>query len=228
MTTLAVIPARGGSRRIPRKNIRILDGLPLIAYTIRAALESGVFDRVIVSTDDQEIADISASHGAEIPFLRDSNLADDKTVASQVTVDLINRLGKDFSAVAQLMPNCPFRDSEDVRRSFAQFDGHSASTQLSVTSYGWLNPWWAHRMKAESPLKPLFREALITRSQDLDQLVCPSGAIWWGRPAVLQEHKTFYAPGYAGFELPWDRALDIDDEEDWRMAEAVILMKNRT
>lgn len=228
MTIIAVIPARGGSRRLPRKNIRVLDGTPLIAFSIRAAVDSAVFDRVIVSTDDAEIAAIARDYGAEIPFLRDSQLADDFSPVSHVTIDALDRLQEECTAVAQLMPNCPFRTAADVRSSFVQFTEGTAGTQLSVTSYGWLNPWWAQEVHADSQLLPLFPTALVSRSQDLQKLVCPSGAIWWARPQILREHRTFYAPGYSGFELPWDRALDIDDEADWQMAEAVVLMKHRT
>ncbi len=224
MKTLAVIPARGGSKRLPRKNIRDLGGLPLIAYTLRAALESELFSRLVVSTDDIEIADIAKSFGAEIPFMRDS-LADDHSPVSLVTLDALKRLNEPFDAVAQLMPNCPFRTAEDVKGSFEQFKKSDADTQLSVTRYGWLNPWWA--MKLKDRLEPLFPEALKTRSQDLDPLFCPTGAIWWAKPEALKTHKTFYAPNYGGFELSWDHALDIDDADDWKMAEALLILREQ-
>ena len=224
MKLLAVIPARGGSKRLPRKNIRPLGGVPLIAYTIRAALDAELFTRVIVSTDDAEIAEIAQSFGADIPFMRDT-LADDHSPVSLVTLDALERLGEPFDAVAQLMPNCPFRTASDVRTSFEHFTHSEIETQLSVTRYGWLNPWWA--MKLETRLEPLFPEALKTRSQDLATLYCPTGAIWWARPPALKEHKTFYAPNYGGFELAWDHALDIDDEDDWKMAEALQILRER-
>lgn len=227
MTTVAIIPARGGSKRLPRKNIRILDGQPLIAYTIHAALESGCFDRVCVSTDDEEIAEISRAHGAEIPFVRDASLADDVSPVSQVIIDALQRIGGQTNVVAQLMPNCPFRNSDDIAGGFEAFNRGTAGTQLSVTSYGWLYPWWAHRQGDDGALVPLFPKALVTRSQDLERLLCPTGAIWWAKTDVLLKHGTFYAPGYSGFEIPWDRALDIDDEDDWKMAEALIQLKSR-
>jgi N-acylneuraminate cytidylyltransferase len=123
------------------------------------------------------------------------------------------------------MPNCPFRTAEDIKGSFARFQNSDADTQLSVTRFGWLNPWWA--MKLGTRLEPLFPEALKTRSQDLQTLFCPTGAVWWAKPEALKQHKTFYAANYGGYELSWDHALDIDDEDDWKMAEAVLLLRER-
>src|ERR1700679_3365321 len=120
---IAIIPARGGSKRIPGKNIKSLAGKPIIAYTIDAACESGLFERVVVSTDSNEIAEIARRYGAETPFLRENDLADDFTPVSSVTVDALLRLDPDntkFESVAQLMPNCPLRTVEDVTSSHEQ------------------------------------------------------------------------------------------------------------
>jgi CTP:molybdopterin cytidylyltransferase MocA len=121
---LAVIPARGGSKRVPRKNVRELAGRPLIAYTVEAALDSGVFARVVVSTDDEEIARIGRACGAEAPFLRAASLSDDVTPVSAATADALGRLdpyGTVFADVAQLMANCPLRTAEDIRASHVAF-----------------------------------------------------------------------------------------------------------
>ncbi len=224
MSSVAVIPARGGSKRIPRKNIKLLGELPLLVYTLKAALEADCFEQVIVSTDDAEIADIAEQQGASI-FLRAAALADDYTPVSLVTLNVLEQLNDAYDCVAQLMPNCPFRNSEDIKASFKQFKESQTDSQLSVTRYGWLNPWWAHKYNNET-LEPLFKDALLTRSQDLAELVCPSGAIWWAKTAVLKTYKTFYAPSYAGFVLPWERALDIDDESDWKLAQALLMMQD--
>jgi N-acylneuraminate cytidylyltransferase len=223
---LAVIPARGGSKRIPRKNIRLLAGKPLLAYTVEAALLSGVFTRVVVSTDDKEIAAIAKTYGAEVPFLRDAHLADDQTHVSLVTLKVLEQLDPTdtFMHVCQLMPNCPFRTAEDIQDSFRHFLATGAETQLSVTRYGWLNPWWAFQMP-EARLEPLFPEALKQRSQDLPALYCPSGAIWWATAEALRRYQTFHSESRTGFELSWQHALDIDDEEDWAMAEVLVRTK---
>jgi pseudaminic acid cytidylyltransferase len=222
---IAVIPARGGSKRIPGKNIRALAGKPIIAYTIAAACESGLFERVVVSTDSQEIAEVARQYNAEVPFLRDGSLADDFTPVSAVTADALVRIdpaGDKFGLVAQLMPNCPLRTAQDVRDSFRQFESTAADSQISIVRYGWQNPWWAMRRNARQELEPVFKEQMTARSQDLPELFCPTGAIWWARSAALRRTKTFHLENKTGWEIPWQRGIDIDTFEDWEMAEALI------
>jgi pseudaminic acid cytidylyltransferase len=226
---LAVIPARGGSKRIPRKNIKLLRGKPMIAYTIEAALQSDVFEKVIVSTDDAEIAEVSKHYGAEIPFVREATLADDHTPASLVTLDALERLeadGSKYTYVSQLMPNCPLRTAEDIQKSFEQLKQTNADTQLSVNRFGWLNPWWAFKME-QNKLEPLFPEAFKTRSQDLATLYALTGALWWAKTDVLRRENTFHTNTRTGFELSWQHALDIDDDDDWQMAEVLLELSKR-
>jgi pseudaminic acid cytidylyltransferase len=224
INNLAVIPCRGGSKRVPGKNIRLLRGKPLIAYAIEAARQSGIFSSVVVSTDSEEIAAIAATYGAEVPFMRDAHLADDFAPVSAVTVDALKNVdpsGVRFDNVAQLMANCPLRTAEDVRNSYEQFIAGKADTQISVTEYGWLNPWWAMTSDEHNVLSPVFKERMGVRSQDLPRLVCPTGAIWWAKSEALRDYGTFYAPNYTGWAMPWERAVDIDTEEDWKMAEVL-------
>lgn len=223
--TLAVIPARGGSKRIPGKNVRSLLGKPAIAYSVEAALESGLFKDVIVSTDSEEIAEIARHHGAGIPFMRAPELADDHTPVSLVTLDVVDRLdprGQRYSCVAQLMPNCPLRTSDDVRASYQQFVETDAETQLSLTRYGWQNPWWAVQRDKDYALQPLFKQEITARSQDLPTLFCATGAIWWAQCAALRRERTFHMSGRTGWEIPWQRGIDIDTEDDWQMAEVLL------
>ena len=229
---LAVIPARGGSKRVPGKNVRLLRGQPLIAYTIEAALESNLFALVAVSTDSPEIAEIARVHGAEVPFLREPALADDITPVSAATVDALERLapravttqGTAYSCVCQLMPNCPLRTGADIIASHRQFVESGAEVQLSVVRYGWQNPWWAMRRTADLTLEPLFPEQMTQRSQDLPEVFCPTGAVWWAKVEVLRTHGTFHIPAKTGWEIPWVRGLDIDTEDDWLLAEALVRM----
>lgn len=224
MTNLAVIPARGGSKRILKKNIKILKNKALIVYTIEAALESGLFSRVVVSTDDSEIAKIAKQSGAELPFIREAYLADDHSPVSIVSLDALNRLDPEcniYDNIAQLMPNCPLRNAIDIKNSYEYFLQTKSSSQLSVTKYGWLNPWWAFKKDNEN-LEALFPETLKKRSQDLPDLVCPTGAIWWAKAASLRQAKTFYTDDKTGFEMPWHRAIDIDDYDDWKMTEVLM------
>ncbi len=221
---IAIIPARGGSKRIPGKNVKHLAGEPIIAYTIAAARESGLFERVVVSTDNQEIAQVALKCGAEVPFLRDEELANDVTPVSSATVDALLRLdpsGDEFASVAQLMANCPLRTAADVSDSYRQFQTTGAGSQISVVRYGWQNPWWAMRQNERHELEPIFKDQIKMNSQDLPNLFCPTGAIWWARTEVLRRTKTFHVDQRTGWEIPWQRGIDIDTYEDWAMAEVL-------
>lgn len=225
---VAIIPARGGSRRVPRKNVRPMHGRPLISYTIEAAVGSGLFSRVICSTDSSEIATTAREAGAEVPFLRDESLADDVTPVSAATADMLRRInagGSRYEAVCQLMPNCPLRDAQDIRASHAQFRATGTAAQISVIRYGWQNPWWAMRRDPDFGLDPLFPEALQSRSQDLPELFCPTGAIWWARADALLRELTFHMPGRTGWEIGWQHGMDIDTEEDWQMAAVLMQLE---
>ena len=128
------------------------------------------------------------------------------------------------------MPNCPLRDAVDIQKSFEQFRNNDADTQLSINRFGWLNPWWAFKMESSgvknpNALEPLFPEAFKTRSQDLATLYALTGALWWAKADILRKEKTFHTNTRTGFELSWQHALDIDDEEDWKMAEVLLAMQ---
>lgn len=225
---IAVIPARAGSKRVVNKNIREMCGRPLIAYTIEAAKKCGLFSRIIVSTDSKEIATISEEYGAETPFLREKNLADDYCPVSLVTLDAIVKLedsADQYENVCQLMANCPLRDDIDILNSYQQFSEARAGAQISVTKFGWFSPWWAMECDANNKLIPLFEEQLSKRSQDLPELYCPTGAIWWARINTLREERTFHCTSKTGWIIPWEKSIDIDTEDDWKMAE--ILMQNK-
>lgn len=221
---IAIIPARGGSKRIPQKNIIDFFGKPLIAWTIEAALQSGCFDRVLVSTDDAAIAELAKSLGADCPFLR-NNAADDYSPVSLATLAALNQAEEywdvTFDLVTQLMPNCPLRNANDIKASLIHFNEHATNFQISCFSYGWINPWWAVKIGESKQPTPLFPESLNKRSQDLDKLYCPTGAIWIGRSSSLKESQTFYGPNHIFCSLPWTSAVDIDELDDLQMAKAV-------
>jgi N-acylneuraminate cytidylyltransferase len=225
---LAVIPARGGSKRLPKKNLRELGGKPLLAHSIVAAQESGLFERIVVSTDSPEIAAAAARYGAEVPFLREAQLADDVTSVSEVTLDVLRRIdpaGGTYTHVCQLMANCPLRTGCDIRSSYEQFVRSGAGAQISVVRFGWQNPWWALRRAEHFVLEPLFEDALTQRSQDLPPLYCPTGAVWWAEAETLRRHRTYHIPGRTGWEMPWDHGVDIDTEEDWLVADVLFRLQ---
>ena len=219
--TIAIIPARGGSRRLPHKNIMPFEGKPLIAWTIEAARESGLLDRILVSTDNPEIAAVAREYGVEVPFLRDS-CADDHSPVSEATLRALDQteqqLGETYDIVVQLMANCPLRGADDIRRAHNNFVEQDASFQISCFKFGWMNPWWAVRLDEQSRPEPLFPDARQQRSQDLDPLYCPTGAIWIARVESLRHAGTFYGPSHIFFPMDWRSAMDIDDMDDFNMA----------
>ena len=176
------------------------------------------------STDAEEIAAVARECGASVPFLRDATLADDQIHVSAVTLDALDRVdpGVRVQGVAQLLANCPLRTAEDVISSFEQFERTGALSQISVTQFGWQNPWWASELTPAGAMAPIFPERMTSRSQDLPALFCPTGAIWWARPEVLRRTGTFHVPGRTGWVIPWQRAVDIDTEDDWQMAEQLL------
>lgn len=225
---VAIIPARGGSKRLPNKNIIDFMGKPLIAHTIEAALKSDLFDRVMVSTDSEVIAKIAREYGATVPFLRDQYAGEHATVSEAIVYSLqqlFEKKQEKYDLVFQLMPNCPLRDANDLIHAYQHFMEHKLAFQISVFEYGWMNPWWAISVSGGQP-HMLFAEALKKRSQDLEKLYCPTGAIWVAKTIDLLRHKNFYGPGYGICVLDWQSAVDIDEAADLEMAKAVYLLKH--
>lgn len=225
---IAIILARGGSKRLPRKNVLDFFGKPMLAWSIDAALASQCFDRVLVSTDDPEIADIAICHGAEAPFLRDA-AADDKSSSSEATLIALAQAERhwdeSYDVVSQLMANCPLRTAADIRSSIDHFAHVRAPVQISCFRFGWMNPWWAARLDAGGRPDYLFPEARTARSQDLPPLYCPSGALWVAQRDALLSSRSFYTAGHVLHPLDWMSAMDIDDEDDLAMARACFVMR---
>jgi N-acylneuraminate cytidylyltransferase len=225
---IAIIPARGGSTRLPRKNILDFFGKPMIAWTIEAALDSGLFKRVIVSTESEEVAAAARAHGAEVPFLRRTAF-DDQTPVGDATIDTLRQceshLGETYEMVAQLFAVCPIRDQTDIRESVEVFERSGSQFQISCFRYSGGNPWWAMRLDDKRRATALFPEALEQRSQDLPPLYCPTGAIWLARLPALFEAGTFYGPDCRFEPISWQSAIDIDDADDVALAKAVFLLK---
>jgi CMP-N-acetylneuraminic acid synthetase len=230
MKTIAIIPARGGSKRIPHKNIMTFMDKPLIAWTIEAAKESCVFDRIVVSTDDIEIAKVAASLGIDIPFLR-QEANDDLTPVSAATIAAIKQAqdywNEEYDVVIQLMANCPIRGGKEIAQSYDHFINSKANYQLSCFKFGWMNPWWATKLNENLIPEFIFPDALKKRSQDLPDLFCPTGAIWIARTKQLLEDKTFYGQGHTFYAIDWKAAVDIDNYEDVEFAEAVFNVSHK-
>ena len=220
---IAIIPARGNSQRIKKKNIVEFKKKPLIYWTIKAAIESNVFSRIIVSTDNKEIAKISRNFGAEVPFLRDkyNDSYTSSSIASLYALKQAEEFYKTkFEITCQLMPTCPLRSANDIRNAFDSYSKNKRDFQISVVKFNWLNPWWALKLDSYGNTEQLFPNKLMNRSQDLPNLFCPTGAIWIANSSLLKESKTFYGNGYKIEPLQnWFHGIDIDNFEDLKMAE---------
>lgn len=217
---LAVIPARGGSKRIPRKNIREFCGRPIIAWSIEAALQSGCFDRVVVSTDDEQIAAAARGCGAEVPFLRPAALADDHAGTLAVMRHAVETLAVDRQAgrVCCIYATAPFLLAADLRRGLETLERSGADYAFSVTSFPFPIQR-ALRMTPQGRVEMFDPAHFATRSQDLEEAWHDAGQFYWGRAAAWLDAAPLFGHGAAPVILPRHRVQDIDTPEDWLRAE---------
>lgn len=219
--SIAVIPARGGSKRIPRKNIKDFCGKPMIAWSIEAAKASGLFDHIIVSTDDAEIAAVAKQWGAEVPFMRPAELSSDYAGTTEViahaTQWALNQ-GWPVTAVCCIYATAPFIQLEDLRRGLSALESGDWDYALLVTDYA--SPIFrSFKQTAEGGVEMLFPEYFATRSQDLPTALHDAGQFCWGRPSAWIEGKRVFDLGSVPIVIPRWRVQDIDTEEDWLRAE---------
>jgi pseudaminic acid cytidylyltransferase len=220
---IAVIPARGGSKRIPRKNIREFCGKSMIAWSIDAAQDSGLFERIIVSTDDHEIADIARVYGAEVPFMRPAELADDHTGTTQVIAHATRWLmdkGWLPEAVCCLYATAPFVRVEDLRQGLDLLKSGDWAFTFSATEYAApvFRSFYSH---PEGGVEMLFPEHFTSRSQDLPLALHDAGQFYWGFPDSWLKEKRLFDRHSCPLIIPRWRVQDIDTEDDWKRAEII-------
>lgn len=218
---LAVIPARGGSKRIPRKNIKAFCGKPMIAWSIEAALQSGCFDSVIVSTDDAEIADVARQWGASVPFVRPASLSDDFTGTIPVVrhaIEWFEQHGHMPDQVCCIYATAPFVEVADIRQGLDVLMANDCSYALSVTSYPFPIQR-AIRITKSGRVEMFHLEHFNTRSQDLEEAWHDAGQFYWGRVRAWRESPVIFTSNAIPIKLPRHRVQDIDTEEDWLRAE---------
>ncbi len=218
---LAVIPARGGSKRIPRKNIKLFCGKPMMAWSIAAAIESGCFDQIIVSTDDPEIADVARGYSAQVPFMRPKDLSGDHTATIPVIAHAIEWIQRNVGPVDYaccLYATAPFVSAHDLRRGLRTLIDSGADYAFSVTSYPFPIQR-AIRIGADSRVEMFQPEHFSTRSQDLEDAFHDAGQFYWGRASAWSLAKPLFSPHSAPVILPRYRVQDIDTPEDWGRAE---------
>ncbi len=218
---ICLIPARGGSKRIPRKNIRSFCGKPMIAWSIKAAQDSGAFDQILVSTDDLEIAEVARFHGAEVPFHRPDHLADDQASTQDVinhALDWVSEQGKNCEALCCLYATAPFVQPEDLRLSKQRLeDSRPGTVVFAATSFPFPIQRAIHL--DEQGYSAMFQpDCFSTRSQDLVEAYHDAGQFYWAKPQTWAEVTNLFE-GMRPLILPRWRVQDIDTEEDWQSAE---------
>lgn len=217
---LAVIPARGGSKGLPGKNIKVLAGKPLIAWTIEAALSTAELDRVIVSSDDPDILETAVACGAEAPFVRPRELAGDDTPGIAPVLHALDALPEIYDYVALLQPTSPLRTAGDIRAALELCLERSAPACVSVCEPRH-KPWWMFGLDAQGRLSPLFSE-VPARRQDMPAVYALNGAVYVARVAWLRQTRAFVGPETAAYCMPPERSLDIDSAFDFRLAESLL------
>ena len=224
---LAIITARGGSKGLPGKNIKTLDGKPLIAWTIDAAKHSKYIDQVILSSDDADIIAVAEEYGCEIPFVRPAYLATDKIPTEPVIVhalDTLKEQGRDYDWVMLLQPTTPFRTSEDIDACLKQCFSEEKNSIVSVTSAKLI--YWTFTLNETENLTPVLPGGVGTRRQDLPKTYCLNGAIYFARVSTFREQGTFIGANTGAYLMSEERSLDIDTPLDWTIAE--VLTKSDT
>jgi pseudaminic acid cytidylyltransferase len=223
MSAIAIIPARGGSQRIPRKNIKLFNGEPMIAHSIRVALASGVFDRVIVSTDDQEIADVARASGAEVPFMRPADLADAHTGTAAVIQHALQcvsgTFGQSFEYACCIYATAPLLQARFLRQGFEALEAApEKSYAFSVCSFGF-PVQRALLVDGDGCVNAMYPEYRSVRSQDLPVAYQDAGQFYWGRSDAWLRGDTVFSALSLPVILPRHLVQDIDSPEDWLRAE---------
>lgn len=217
---VAIIPARGGSKRIPRKNIKPFAGLPIIAYSIKAAQSSQLFDRIIVTTDDEEIADVARSFGAEIPFIRPKELSDDHTATIPVIAHAVQTLQKQsvIHAACCIYATAPFIRSQDIVTAYNALITQNKHYAFPVTTFPFPIFRGVKRDDAGN-IEMFWPQHFATRSQDLEEAYHDVGQFYWGTPDAWLEGKPIFSEAATTIVLPRHLVQDIDTPEDWHRAE---------
>lgn len=219
--TVAIIPARGGSKRIPNKNIRSFAGQPMISYSIRAAQDSGLFDRILVSTDSDDIAATAKTYGADVPFMRPAELSDDHTATAPVLTHALRWLGENDTPATHaccIYATAPFVRAQDIIQGLSTLQNSNAATVFTVTSFAF-PIFRALEIKPNGTLAMVWPEHRLTRSQDLPEAYHDAGQFYWLDVARFLEKPELYSADSRPVILPRYLVQDIDTPEDWETAE---------
>jgi N-acylneuraminate cytidylyltransferase len=221
MNSLCLIPARGGSKRIPRKNVKLFAGLPMIAHSLRAAREAGVFDRIVVSTDCAEIASVARAHGAEVPFLRPAALSDDLAGTDAViqhALDWFAGQGVTVQRFCCIYATAPFLQAAYIRRGLDLLRERKAATAFAVTHYP-ATIFRALRVNVQGRVEMFWPENFTKRSQDLPEAYHDAGQFYWGETEKYRMEGRLFSSNSVPVLIPRHLVQDIDTPEDWETAE---------
>jgi CMP-N-acetylneuraminic acid synthetase len=224
---ICIIPARGGSKRLPRKNITPLLGKPLLTYTIQAALDSRLSNYVIVSTEDREIKKIARNSGALIHD-RDKKLSRDDVGVLQVCLDIIKtyeKKGVVFDYICILLPTSPLRTSEDLKKAFEKLKKNNANGIIGVTDYE-ITPFWALKEK-NGYVYPFFGKRYLVRRRNLPEVFVDNGAIYIYKMDIFKKEKTWFCSKLIQYKMPRERSVDIDITFDLKLAEYILSKNNK-
>jgi N-acylneuraminate cytidylyltransferase len=217
---IAIITARGGSKRIPRKNVKDFLGAPIIKYSIDAALNAGCFDEVMVSTDDEEIAEIAGDLGAMVPFIRSKENSNDFATTANVITEVLNCYklqGTEFEYACCIYPTAPFVTAHKLKTAYQKVVDSGAKTLVPVVSFGFPI---LRSFKIENGLvKMNWPEYMQTRSQDLQPAYHDCGQFYFFNTEIFLQTKQLFTDHTVPYEMPESEVQDIDTEEDWRIAE---------
>ena len=219
---IVIIPARGGSKRIPHKNIKEFCGKPMIAYAITAAKESDLFEHIVVSTDDEEIAKIARLWGAETPFVRPAELANDYTATVPVIAHAIENcrtFGWKYNQVCCIYPGVPFIQIDDLRGALVRMNNSDVDYCFPITEYPSAIQR-ALKLLGNGKMKPFYPEFELTRTQDLEPAYYDAGQFYWGKAEAWLTNPKIHRCGL-GYAIPNWRVVDIDTPEDWQRAELI-------
>lgn len=220
MMSIAIIPARGGTKRIPRKNIRPFCGKPILAYSIQSALNSGLFEEVMISTDDSEIAEIAQSYGASVPFLRSHKNANDYATTADVILEVIQAYagqGRSFSNLCCLYPTAPFVTSDQLKQAYALLIESDAESVVPIVPFSY--PPLRGLAVEDGLVKMKWPEHLSSRSQDLEPIFHDSGQFYLTQTSAFLTQKTLFCKNTVPIILKEIEVQDIDTETDWKLAE---------
>jgi CMP-N,N'-diacetyllegionaminic acid synthase len=223
-TVLAIIPARGGSKGVPRKNIKPLAGKPLIAWTVEEAKKSKYIDRLVLSSEDEEIIKVAKSYGCEVPFVRPAELAQDETPGIAPVLHALDQL-PEYNILILLQPTSPLRTVQDIDRGLEFFERQQAVVCVSVSETT-ISPYSVFKFAENYVLKRILdKDEMVTRRQDLPIFYVPNGALYIINACYLKEHRSFYTKETLGFSMPMERSRDIDDEVDFAVCEELLVRR---